>query len=125
MAGINFSLKTAYNYFGNQSQNKMFHMARPLLKSTETTALTCNVDCDFAQTVNTGTINITAGSADALWDVATFDISSWSGSSIYFNDWISVNGMGYCAAFEFSGSTSTANIDFYNWAIAFEPGGII
>ena len=66
---INFVCKTAFNYFENLSSNKMYHMARPLLKATDAITMTMNVDYDFKGADQAGTVNVSAGSA-SLFDVA-------------------------------------------------------
>lgn len=121
---IDFICKTAFNYFEDLSRNKMYHMARPLLKATDAITMTMNVDYDFKGADQAGTVNVSAGSA-SLFDVALFDVNTFSGNSLYFNDWISINGMGFCAAFELSGSAENAGFEWYNWALTYEPGGVL
>jgi hypothetical protein len=123
-SAINFVCKTAFNYFDDLSNNKMYHMARPLLKASDAITMTMNIDYDFKGADQAGTVNVSAGSY-SLFDVALFDVATFSSDSLYFNDWISINGMGFCAAFELSGSAKNASMEWYSWAITYESGGVL
>jgi hypothetical protein len=121
---ISFHAKTAYNYFQDFSSNKMFHMARPLIRSTDAMSMTMNVDYDFLNVSQYGDVNVSAGNS-SLFDSALFDVSLFTSDTLYFNDWISINGMGFCASFELSGSATGKSFEWYNWAITYEPGGVL
>lgn len=103
-------VKTAFNYFEDMSANKMFSLARPLLKSSSPITLTMNIDYDFKGAEQAGTVDVPAGVGAKL---------------SYFSDWISINGLGYCAALEISGAAADLTMDWYGWAITYQRGGIL
>ena len=121
---FNFSVKTAYNYFGDGGRQKMFKMVRPLLRSSEGLSLTINVDYDFKQVTAKGGVTVSSG-AGSLFDVALWDVNYFSASSVYFQDWVSLNGIGFCASLQLSGQSNSNTLEWNNFAISYEPGGVI
>ena len=121
------SVVTAYNYFGEPGRNKRWVLARPIFQSGSVPASSIGVLLDFeytgtpelvsqntapsvqtqafgAQPLTPGTFgagpSVTpfATAASSQWNAAVWNGSNWPESSSRYRNWVSISGIGYCAA---------------------------
>jgi len=118
---------TAYNYFGEPGRNKRWVFARSIFQSGSVPASSIGVLLDFeytgtpelvsqntapsvqtqafgAQPLTPGTfgagptVTPFATAASSQWNAAVWNGSNWPESSSRYRNWVSISGIGYCAA---------------------------
>jgi len=121
--GITGVIQPSFSYFGLPGQNKQWHMIRPTFLATDRPAVTVGMIPDYRTDIQVGspTYSPPAGS---LWDVALWDSSVWGGSLNTYQDWYSVDALGYTGSAYLVtncvGDTFLASIDYM-----VEPGGAL
>lgn len=119
--GIQWELKTAFNYFDNPGVNKQFQMVQPVLLSTGSLTFNYGVDVDFG--------NVTPSFGDVITSASTPWGSPWgspwSVAETIFQAWLSAGVTGRCAAFHMAGNTKdyTLRLAAVNWT--FMAGGVL
>ena len=117
--------KTAFNYFGNTSQQKRFTMFRPMIEINGSLSFLTGMDVDFSNEALTG-LATSSGVTGDVWDTGLWDTAVWSGGSEIVREWRSPsNNVGYCASVGVQ--TETANIEI-KWIAndyVFEHGGVL
>lgn len=89
-------MQCAFNYFDDPGRIKRMTMVQPLMNSAGALTPTISVDEDFATSTAIATITILAGGS--LWDVAKWDVDTWSGGTIVIRPWLSVQAIGHALA---------------------------
>jgi hypothetical protein len=120
-AGIQGVIQGAYSYFGMTGAYKQFHMARPTFLAADRPTVTCDILADYVyRAPNTGLPYVIP--SGSLWDVSLWDSATWGGQLNVYDDWFSVNALGYTGSIFLNtvcvGDTFMASID-----TMFEPGG--
>lgn len=119
--GIAGLIQPAYSYFGVPAANKQFLMARPTFLATDRPTVICDMLADYKYRPPTGSLPYTLPS-ESLWDTALWDAATWGGQLNVYDDWLSVQAIGYVGAAFINtvciGDTFCASIDYM-----FEPGG--
>jgi hypothetical protein len=121
--GIQGLIRSAYSYFGAPGRNKHFLMLRPTFISVDTPGVDCGVTTDFAAAPPAGLL-LAGGGVNSVWDTAIWDDAKWAGSTGIFQQWYSVQGIGYTgSAFihtKVLGDTTLASLDYI-----YEYGGAL
>ena len=117
-------IRTAFNYFGDDTRQKQFLMVRPTIATTTTAPVLLDIDTDFNQKTITSTASV-AGSASDAWDAATWDSSYWGGGAVSAKDWYSVSGIGYCGSVALKASFSNVNFDLSSLNVIYKPAGYL
>lgn len=113
---------TAYNYFDETGRQKRWVMTRPILQSQQVPAYAIGMLIDFIYSgvpsslssgdtltpPSSSVIQPPSGSggfdpgevasSSTLWNTAIWNQSFWPQSSLRYRNWLSVGGIGYCAA---------------------------
>lgn len=124
IANVTADVKTSFQFYGGNQQQKAYKMVKPLIYCVGTISPAINIDVDFGDVALVGTANL-SGTNGAQWDVALWDVALWATESALFNQWISVNGIGYCAALKMSVQANEQTMEWHNWTITYEMGGLI
>jgi len=98
--GVEFTatLRTAFSYYGDRGRKKRWPMVQPIIDTNAVVIPSIGMDVDFRiQQQETDPIPVDPVSG-ALWDVAVWDDAIWGGESIIFDEWLSVEAIGYAAA---------------------------
>ena len=122
--------KTAFNYFGNTSQQKRFNFFRPLLQISGSLIFNAGMDVDFTDNEITGTSEYSADSGDvwdtAIWDTATWSGTSGTGTSGIVRQWTSPsNNVGYAASGGIKVNVMGITIHWQASDFVYERGGIL
>lgn len=121
---INAEVLTAYNYFDSPAQNKRWVFARPIFQSGTVPPANINISVDFGFFDSAGDVTVPAGSATALWDIGLWDVDHWAEDVARYRRWITVQGIGYCAALLMRVRMNSALL----WTatdFVYEPGAVI
>lgn len=120
---VSADVLTAFNYFDILGQNKQFVMARPILTASDLPAPTLglNVDFQIADVTYTATIANPYGA----WDSGLWDAARWGGGTATYNDWQTVQGIGFCAALRFKISSTTIELTWAATDFVFMVGATI
>ncbi len=115
-------MKTAFSYFGSRGRQKRWTMARPVFFSEAglTPAIGVNVDFEDGDPSGTTSYSSVGGT---LWDTGLWDVSAWSGAPQVFKGWLSIAGIGYCAAFRMQTATRGLTTRLNSIDYMYEVGG--
>lgn len=117
--------KTAFSYFGNNSQSKHFKMFRPVLTVNGSLSYLTDIDLDFEDKEITGIATYTNNSS-AVWDTSNWDESYWTGGLQVVKDWSTPSEWtGFSAAGKLKIATSTLTIQWLSTDYLYETGGIL
>lgn len=117
--------KTAFSYFGRESQQKIFTMFRPLLAVNGTVTFLTDIDVDFQDTEisGTATYSVTSG---AVFDVDDWDEGYWASGLEVVKNWTSPNAnVGYSAAGKIKIATNSLTIQWIACDIVYQSGGVL
>ena len=117
---INFTLRSAFSFYGARGNFKAFKDCRPLLKTQRGQSFVLGLDTDFKKLPNTDTITSTPGTTTA-WGAPWG--SPWSGGSEYVFDRFAVRGQGHSAAIKFIGSVKDSPLQILGFEVRFDIGG--
>jgi hypothetical protein len=119
--GIQGLIQPAYNYYGALGKYKQFTMARPTFLASDRPSVTCDMQADYKFRPATGSLAY-AEPDGAVWDVSLWDSAVWAGQLNVYDDWFSVQALGYVGSPYLTtvalGDTFMASID-----VMFELGG--
>lgn len=119
--GIQWELKTAFNYFGNPGLNKQFQMIQPVFISNGPLTFNYGIDVDFGNV--TPAFGNTISSVSTPWGSPWG--SPWSQPTTITQDWLSAGVTGRCASFHMAGNTKNYSLSLaaLNWT--FMAGGVL
>jgi hypothetical protein len=126
-SGVNITAigKSAFNYFGNTSQQKRFTFFRPMLRVNGSITYYIGLDVDFSDNTISGTTTYTSPTS-AVWDVAKWDSGLWSGALQVIRQWTSPNNnVGYAASGGVRVETSENIIRWVSCDYVYERGGVL
>lgn len=89
-------MQCAFNWFEEPGRTKRMTMIQPLLTTSGVITPTIAVDADFG--TSTAVAPVTTLVGGVLWDVAVWDVSLWSGISVNYKSWLTVNVLGKALA---------------------------
>ena len=117
--------KTAFSYFGKDTQQKRFTMFRPLLAVNGDLDFLTDIDVDFQDTQIRGTATYTVTSG-AKWNVDNWDEGYWAASLEVIKNWTSPNAnLGYCAAGKIKIATNSLMVQWIAHDFLYERGGVL
>lgn len=117
--------KTAFNNFGEASQNKRFTMFRPMLQVNGALSYLTDLEIDFNETEISGVASYSP-SAAATWDTATWDSGEWQGGLLTSRQWSSPDSsIGYYASGKIKIDTNSTQVHWVSNDYVYEQGGII
>lgn len=117
--------KTAFSYFGETEQNKVFKLFRPMLQVNGPISFLTGLDINFDEVgiVGTATYNATSG---ALWDVALWDEALWAATLTIVQNWTSPQpNFGNAAAGKLKIATNALTVAWMSSDYVYEAGGIL
>lgn len=117
--------KTAFSYFGRESQQKQFTLFRPMLAVNGTLTFLTDIDVDFQDTEITGsaTYSVTSG---ARWDVDLWDVGYWAAGLEVVKNWTSPNAnIGYAASGKIKIATNSLTVQWISCDIVYQSGGVL
>lgn len=117
--------KTAFNYFGQMSQQKRFNLFRPMLQVNGDITFLTDFDVDFADK-NLAGVSTYSTSTKALWDTALWDSATWTSGLDIIRKWTSPSdNVGYCVAGKLKVNTNALEIHWVANDYVYEHGGIL
>ena len=117
--------KTAFNYFGNTSQQKRVTLFRPLLLVNGSITYYAGLDVDFSDAPISGTSTYTTPGS-SLWGTAIWGTSLWSGGLQVVRQWLSpVNNVGYSISSGLRVESSQFVVRWVSCDYAYERGGVL
>jgi hypothetical protein len=117
---IQFTLTTAFSFYGARGNFKAFKDIRPLLLTSPGQRFQVVLNTDFRRQFNTGTITTGAGTFTpwgSPWG------SPWAGGVDYVYDRYAVKGQGHSAAIQFTGSVQDFYLQIFGFEVRFDLGG--
>lgn len=117
--------KTAFSYFGNQSQQKRVTLFRPVLAVNGNLTFLTDIDVDFQDTEIAGsaTYSVTSG---ALWDAGDWDEQYWAAGLEVIKNWTSPNAnVGYAISGKLKIATNSLTVQWISSDFVYEGGGIL
>lgn len=116
-------LRTAFSYYGQRGRKKRWPMVQPIINTNAAVVPSIGMDVDFRLTDITDPVPIDPPSG-ALWGEAVWGLSLWGGDVQIFDQWLSVEALGYAGAIHFKvavggqplGQELVSNGDFGDWS---------
>jgi hypothetical protein len=121
---INGDAKQAFSYFGSRGVLKRWTMARPILLTDGTPAVTAGLNVDFDDSNVTGTVTFTPVTS-GTWDTSLWDTGIWGGGLTVTKYWQGVNGVGFSAALRLKISSTSIETHWASTDFVYETGGVI
>ena len=122
-AALRAALKAAspaFNFFGDESQNKQFLMFRPIFYSDAPVSATYSFCTDFNIIPPTSALSA-PGAAGSLWNVSLWNVSPWSSGASPRYSWQGGAGFGFCATLNLLTTSSAQNLQLYSIDYAWQP----
>lgn len=114
----------AFSYFKSKGREKLFGLARPLLKINGTiqVALQFNVDFNLdTPNLSYATVSTSGGSP---WDTSPWDTSPWGGDFQIIKDWQTINGIGFSGSLTIGAVTNTV-LSWQSTDYTYQMGGVL
>jgi hypothetical protein len=130
---VNFTIKTAFSFYGARGNFKTWKDIRPILKAIPGVVLRFAFHTDFKDFGTVSPITITQGAGQFTpWSVPgstpgspgfTEWGSPWSSPLQYVYNRFAASGQGHCAAIKLTGSADNTSVDFIAFEVRYEIGG--
>lgn len=124
MSNITSIATPAFSYFKSKGQEKLFGMARPILKINGTIQVALSFNVDF----NTSTPNLNyatvSTSTSAPWDTSPWDTTAWGGDSQILKDWQTLNGIGFAGSLSI-GAITSLSLGWQSTDYTYQLGGVL
>lgn len=123
---INATAKTAFMYLGGRNKLKSYKMVRPLLLAGGDPSPLVNINVNLEDKPIVGVASVSTSSSASRWDTALWDITGiWVADEGYFQNWVSVSGLGYSVALKIQIQTDNNKCRWLGWDAMYEAGGLI
>lgn len=125
--GVNIDAygKTAFSYFGKQTQLKFFKLFRPVLRVNGSLSFLIDIDVDFGDSAINGIASY-AVTSGAKWGISKWGIHLWAAGLQLVKEWQTpTEWTGYAAAGKIKISTKSLNVQWMSTDYVFENGGIL
>lgn len=123
-ANISTELKQAFNYFGTRGRQKWFKSMRPILLSDGTPEVLIDINVDYRDEYPGGSLTFAAPTY-GVWDSATWDSDTWGGALNISDEWLTIHGVGICAANKLISASNGIELRMQATDILYEHGNII
>lgn len=120
---ITGNAKQAFHYYRNKNL-KQFVMARPILQSNGSPAISFGVNTDYDDSNVLSTLSFSP-TTYAAWDSAIWDTDVWGGGLTVSRDWQNISGIGFCAAPRFRTQANGLEVRWQATDILYKPGAVI
>ena len=118
--------KSAFIYAGGREQNKSFKMARPMLITKQGIVPYFNINVNLRDDAITGAADVHPGIGNQMvWGQSTWGGANWGNDNIQYLNWLTVNGIGYCAAIKLQVQCQANTCKWQGWELQYETGGLI
>jgi hypothetical protein len=117
---INYTYRSAFNFFNSRETFKVFRDIRPLLKTKRGTTLAVDIDTNFKQG-STSTFLTTTTSTFTPWGSAWG--SPWSAGLEYIFDRYATRNQGHCGSVRVSGAIKNTTCQIFGFEIRYDVGG--
>lgn len=124
MSNITSNATPAFSYFKSKGREKLFGMARPILKINGTVQVAISFNTDFNQTVPNFNYATVSTSSSAPWDISPWDLTAWGGDSQILKDWQTINGVGFSGSLSIGAITSLP-LGWQSTDYTFQVGGVL
>lgn len=114
----------AFSYFKSKGQEKLFGMARPILKINGTIQVALSFNVDFNQSTPNFNYAAVSTSSSAPWDTSPWDVTAWGGDIQIIKDWQTINGLGFAGSLSI-GAITTLNLGWQSTDYTYQFGGIL
>lgn len=114
----------AFSYFKSKGQEKLFGMARPILKIDGSIQVGLNFNIDFNTPVPNFSYATLSTSSSAPWDLSPWDVTPWGGDTVIIKDWQTINGVGFAGSLSV-GAITQNTLSWQSTDYTYQLGGIL
>ena len=122
-ANIDWKIRPAFSYYGARGNQKLFTLCRPHFTATGAPGFAIDLNIDFSSAAPTS-VPSEPTIGGALWDVAKWDESYWTGEAQVAN-WVTVMGLGESASPAIHGATKSITLKFNSYDMVWQQGNAI
>jgi len=108
--------QTAYAAHGIANV-KRFSLLKPLVTATGSNRPALGISLDFSETETLSSPPASQSGTQALWDTATWDVSSWENTVAEVNDWANIVGIGAFGSIKFRAQTGV-QVGGSSWGVS-------
>jgi hypothetical protein len=122
-AEIHAAARQAWHTFDSDKvgiMDKQFHVAQVVLKADGRPSIACSVNVNFEDEKPTP-LEAVASVPASMWDLSTWDVDSWGGSTVVQNIDISIGKIGYVASMWLEMGSLTSTVQWIASRILLEP----
>ena len=124
-AAINGLVKTAFSYFDDPGELKLWEMARCVFIASGTISIGLALSVDFNNQLPTGTVQLSQGNS-AVWNVALWTTPTyWGDALVLSKNWLGIGGLGYAAALTLQVSGLDVGLQWQSTDYIFQKGGLV
>lgn len=120
---IDWKIQPAFSYYGSPGKQKLFTLCRPHFTTTGSPGFAIDLNIGFSSVTPTS-IPTEPTISGALWDVAKWDDSYWTGEAQVAN-WLTVTGLGDAASPAIHGATKSIELKFNSYDMVWQQGNAI
>ena len=106
------------------TSQKQATMARPLLQTTGTPAVSLGVNVDFRDDDVLSALTFSQSSY-GVWDTATWDSGIWGAGLTPLSNWQTVSGIGFCFAPQIRVQSAGIETHWQATDLVWKPGGVL
>lgn len=114
----------AFSYFRSKGREKLFGLARPILKINGTIQVALSFNVDFSQATPNFNYASVSTSTSAPWDTSPWDATPWGGDTQVLKDWQTINGIGFAGSLSIGAITSLP-LGWQSTDYTYQLGGIL
>lgn len=122
-SGISVEVKPAFSYFDTPGEQKQFKLIRPMFQSAGTFSPSYRIDTDFQNLQPTANSSFVA--LGTAWNTVLWNVAPWSLGTNISKKWLTVNGVGYSAAFHMKANIKGSQVSMQSIDYVYEVGGVI
>jgi len=116
----------AFSYFGRNTSQKRFLLARPILYAdSPSVGISLGVAVDFDLDAELNTPSFSSIGNVGIWDSSVWDGAVWGGDLALRKDWLNIQGVGYAAALRIRTSSLASQLQWASTDYVMEDGAII
>jgi hypothetical protein len=111
----------AFNYFETRGVVKYFTRARPTIYSNGQPTIDIGMNVDFQTDADLGALSFVA-TQYGLWDVGLWNQSVWGADIIITNNFVGIQGIGYCGGLVFNSSSKNVTLEWASTDVVYQLG---
>jgi len=121
---INWEIRSAFVNMGEDGQNKLWTLVRPIFESNGPVSFNYRIEVDYSIS-NLTQPSGSSSANDSRWDTALWDTAPWDDSQQIVTVWLGANALGRVCDIHMRGASMNQDIAWIATDFTFYQGGLI